>query len=256
MNNTSCTWLNNGHTFWDQTLLKDLLEDYSGERHIFVVPGAINDPDEVSMEMKDHPKVLVIVTSDEENKFPIKDLYHPDMKVFMTYPNTKDVDGYLPIGYRPETRELVKENGMSAKKLDWFFSGQINNHSREQLVSIIKDADLGYGLWMPTGGFAQGMPYKEYMEAMCAAKVVPCPMGNVSPDSFRLYEALEAGCIPVPENKEFWTMLFGEVPFPVVDHWGELPEIINHFKDRQDVANKCAAWWQLKKGELKWKLQS
>lgn len=249
---SNITYLNNGYSFWDQTLLHDLLKDYDGERHVVVVPGAINNPNEVNDKIKDFSKVLVIITSDEENKFPVSELYHTDIKIFITYPDVekhRSVDGYLPIGYCPNTRKLVKQNGMSAKSLDWFFAGQVNHASRQECAD--KLMHLEGGKLVTSQGFAQGLEYKEYMQYMCRAKVAPCPEGNVSPDSFRLYEALEAGCIPIVRNKTFWEMLFGEVPFPVVDDWGELPELINHYKDRSDVSNKCQAWWLLKKRELR-----
>lgn len=246
---------NQGHQFWDQTLLIDLLKDSKNE--VILVPGAINDVDEVNMEIAQYKNPTVIITSDEENKFQVNDLYHPNMRLFVTYPNFekhKNVDGFLPIGYTPRTRELVKKSGMSAKSLDWFFAGQINHGSRQQVLD--KLVGLPNGRSIGSNGFGKGLEYEEYMEHMCRAKVVPCPAGNVSPDSFRLYEVLEAGCIPIPENKAFWTMLFGEVPFPVVDDYSDLPELINHYKDRPDVNNNCQAWWIAKKREIKWTLQS
>lgn len=245
-------WLNNGHTYWDQTLLADLLQDYSGDRQVFVVSGNNIDVDEVSMEMEFLDKVLVIITSDEEGKFPISDLYHPDMKVLVTYPNREKhwgVDGYLPIGYAPRTRELVIQ---APRYLNYFFSGQDTHQSRHEMIKALEN--VPNGILNPTQGFSQGLEYSEYMDYMCRAKVVPCPAGYVSPDSFRLYEALEAGCIPIVENKAFWTMLFGEVPFPVIENWDDLPELINYLKDRPDIANKCSAWWQLTKRNLKWKI--
>lgn len=240
------TWLNQGHEFWDQTLLKDLLEGYSGDRSITVIPGAITN--ELHFDTD-----IVIVTSDEESKYPTDNLTNG---VYVTYPNRDkhwNVDGYLPIGYRPETRERVKNYGISSKSLDWFFAGQNTHQSRRDCIQQLEN--LPNGKLVVTNAFADGIGYTEYMAYMCRAKVVPCPGGPVSPDSFRLYEALEAGCIPIPENKAFWTMLFGEVPFPVVDDWDQLPSMIKHFKDRPDVSNKCFAWWQLKKKELKWKLR-
>lgn len=247
-------WLNQGHEFWDQTLLKDLLEGYDGDRQVFVVPGGINDPDDVSMEMKDSKKVLVIVTSDEENKFAISDLYHPDMKIFMTYPTEdhKYVDGYLPIGYRPETKKLIQWNGMGAKSIDWFFAGQNTHADRQNCIQALQN--LPNGKLIATEGFAQGVSYEDYMGWMCRSKISPCPSGAVSPDSFRLCETLEAGGIPIVGQGAFFTLLFGDYPFPTVSDWSELPEVINHYKDRQDVANKCAAWWQLKKRELRCKI--
>lgn len=247
-------WMNQGHEFWDQTLLKDLLEDYSGKRDVFVVPGGINEVDEVNMEMERSDSVLVIVTSDEENKFKIDDLYHPNMKVFMTYPTeaNRNIDGYLPIGYRPETKKLIQQNGIGAKSREWFFAGQDTNEDRHKCVKEL--IVLGYGKIIPTEGFAQGVSYEDYMGWMCKAKVLPCPAGNVSPDSFRLYETLESGGIPVVGQGAFFKLLFGDYPFPTVSDWSELPDIINHYKDRPDVANKCSAWWQLYKRELRCKI--
>lgn len=242
--------------YWDQTLLGDLLKDYQSDRQVIVIPGAYQGElvDDISMELAQYSKVLVILTSDEEGNFPHDKLYHPDMRIVVTYPYDKhrDVNGYLPIGYCPDTRKLVKENGMSAKSLDWFFSGQANHQSRRDCVEALQG--VPNGKMLVTDGFAQGLEYSDYMALMCRAKVVPCPAGNVNPDSFRIYEALEAGCIPIPENTHFWRQLFGEVPFPVVDDWKEIPLLIQHYKDRPDVANRCYAWWQLKKKELAWKI--
>lgn len=242
--------------YWDQTLINELLKDYSGDRQVVVIPGAYQADlvDDISMELKQYKKVLVIITSDEENNFPVCDLYHKDMVILVNYPNKEkhwEVDGFLPIGTPPNTKKYIKENGVN-KEMDWFFSGQINHKSRGECFN--KLMELENGKLIGTDGFAKGLEYSDYMQYMCKAKVVPCPAGNVSPDSFRLYESLEAGCIPIAENKQFWIMLFGEVPFPTVDNWDELLELINHFKDRPDVANRCYAWWQLKKRELKWQI--
>lgn len=243
-----------GATYWDQTLLIDLFKDT--EKDIILTPGALQGDlvDDISMELAQYSNPTVIITSDEEHQFPIEELYHPNMKVYVQMPDPKrhrNIDGYFPLGYTPKTREKVKKNGMSAKSLDWFFAGQVTPQ-RQDCINQLKD--LSNGKLEVSPGFAQGLPYEEYMQYMCRAKVVPCPIGNVSPDCFRVYEALEAGCIPIVENKEFWTLLYGEVPFPIIEDWAELPDLINHYKDRPDMNNKCQAWWELKKRELKCRL--
>lgn len=240
--------------YWDMSLLKDILTDT--DRDIIVIPGARQGDivDDLSMEIAQYSNPTVLITSDEEHQFPIEQLYHPNMKLYVMMPDPqrhKNVDGYLPLGYTPHTRELVKKNGMGAKSLNWFFAGQV---TPQRQACIDQLQDLSGGKLEISPGFAQGLPYEEYMQYMCRAKVVPCPIGNVSPDCFRVYEALEAGCIPIVQHKEFWTLLFGDVPFPVVEDWNTLPDLINHYKDRPDVNNKCQAWWLLKKRELQWTL--
>ena len=39
---------------------------------------------------------------------------------------------------------------------------------------------------------------------MSKAKAIPAPRGAVSPDSFRFYEALELGAVPITEDEKFW----------------------------------------------------
>lgn len=243
--------------YWDLTLLNDLLVDESPRREVIVIPGAkqVDLIDDISMELAQYPKVLVVVTSDEENLFPIEKLYHPDMQVYVMYPRMerhRNVDGFMPQGYAPFTRRLVKESGMGAKSLDWLFAGQVTHQSRRECVEALRG--LSGGKLIETEGFTQGLKPEEYTQYMCRAKIIPCPGGPNTPESFRFYEALEAGCIPIPENRIFWTMMFGEVPFPIVENWNQLPELINHYKDRPDVNNECQAWWQCKKRELRMKL--
>lgn len=240
--------------YWDTTLLEDLTEDEVSQRQIIAIPGPYQADvvPELNQRLAEYPQVTVIIMSDEASLFPTNELSHSDMRLLVQYgklPQHQDVDGFWPIGYPPISRELIKKYGMSAKSLDWFFQGQNTHPSRNACVDALRK--LEGGVLIPTQGFSQGIVYQDYIANMCRAKVVPCPMGNVSPDCFRVYEALEAGCIPIVENKAFWTMQFGDVPFPIVEEWDKVGDLINHFKDRPDVNNACSAWWQLKKRELK-----
>lgn len=254
-------FLNDGHEFWDQTLLKDILSELVGretDRHIIVVPGANKSVDEVNAYISKLPQVLVIITSDEGNLFPTEQLVHPDMKVYVEYPqmpNHDHVDRFFPIGYTPKTRELVKQRGVTAKDdpISWFFAGQVNHDSRKRLAEKLRG--LKGGKLIESEGFSQGLEYPEYVALTSRARVVPCPGGPLSPDSFRLYEALEAGAIPIADNPKWWQMMYGKVPFPTVDNWDDIEKHINHYKDRFDIANQSMAWWMRTKRELLYKLE-
>ena len=61
---------------------------------------------------------------------------------------------------------------------------------------------------------------------MGLAKIAPCPSGAVSVDSFRVWEALEAGALPVVDTvsptdglTDYWQRVLGDPPFPLVDGW-------------------------------------
>lgn len=251
-NSGQVIWLNYGHEFWDQTLIKSLLKDLpESERTVVVVPGGINTPQEINQVIKPFKKVLIILTSDESVTFKTDELAHPDMIVYTSYPRLPDhtrLDRFLPIG-TPKMPIIEPET----KKLPWFFAGQVNTQGREQLASKLRE--MSGGKLIETEGFAQGLEYSEYIKWMNLASVIPCPGGPQSPDSFRLYEALELGCIPIATNPEFWEMLFGDVPFPVLDAWDALPDLINNLKDRPEQNNISQAWWIRQKRQLRYNLE-
>jgi hypothetical protein len=79
----------------------------------------------------------------------------------------------------------------------------------------------------------------------------PCPAGAENLDSFRVCEALEAGCIPIVERRPFYDYfrhLLGDHPMLTVTDWSEAPGLIAGLRkdrgalDRRRLA--CARWWQ------------
>src|SRR3989304_52293 len=143
----------------------------------------------------------------------------------------KSVDGFLGDGWPPDAPELIKEAGLGDKSIDWFFAGQITHIRRQQckkvLDSIKKDKRY-IGHLVETEKFTEGLPHKEYYNYMASAKVAPCPAGPETPDTFRFYEALEAGCVPIADDKtrkdekrtNYWRKRFRqERRLPVISGW-------------------------------------
>lgn len=245
-------------SYWDQQLLKDLLSDcrksYSVdglEEAIVIIPGAYQSDviDKINAQLAKLKKCKVIVTSDEENKFPLEELKHPNMELYATYAYKASVPvKWLPIGYPSHLINMPHK--VPDKQLDVFYSGQLNHDRRKIMFETIKDWNKSYV--EGTEGFAQGLNPIEYYQLMSRAKVVPAPRGNVSPDSFRLYEALENGCVPIAEYPNFWNWLFTSVPFPVI----EKPEqwkgyIEDALKQYPRLNNRCQSWWVQQKQAIK-----
>jgi hypothetical protein len=57
---------------------------------------------------------------------------------------------------------------------------------------------------------------------------VLCPGGFVHPETFRLYEALEAGALPVLQMHSFWSLLFAHElpPFPMITGLQEICRLL------------------------------
>lgn len=244
-------------SYWDQTLLKELLKDLKShykvgelKEAIVIIPGAYlgKDIDKINKEINKLDFCKVITTSDEENNFPIDELQHDNFEIFGTYLNNKYKSKikWLPIGPASINHYVSKVQ----KVYDWFFAGQINHESRKVLASRLKF--INNGRLVETAGFAQGLDRQEYYAEISKAKVVPAPKGNISPDSFRLYEALEVGAVPIAENKEFWKSLFHSYPFPVLSNsWKGLQSEIMRISNDIQYRNEVFSWWQQEKLRIK-----
>ena len=218
-------------------MIDDLFGDIEG--NIFVIPGEYEGEyiDQINEELNKHPYVVVMIASDENSNFPYKALSHPRMKVWIQYPKEwHEVDHYLPAGYSPNSKFNVQE-----KELDWFWGGQVTHQDRTELVEVLRRMDNGF--LIESEGFTQGIDLQDYLDLMGKAWFVPCPRGNISPDTMRMYDALELGCIPVIRTRDeaFYNRLLNKPPFPTVDDWATLP----FFLDKWSPANPtdCYEWW-------------
>ena len=90
-------------------------------------------------------------------------------------------------------------------------------------------------------------------EILSSSEFIPCPNGFVHPETYRLYEALECGCIPVVENAyKYYDRLFPNNPFLKIDKWRDAQNMIKKFTDK-DIKKKsenCKKWWKDYKNEL------
>lgn len=263
---------------WDQSTLDEILSGnvwptgYEFEHHVaempagidgavVIVPARYHTPAEVQAVIDPLSWVVLLLTSDEESLFPPAALTHPNMLVWTMTPRP---------GVHPETHRFLGEylpndtsamlarygDAAEARPLDWFFSGQVNHSHRRKMIRHAEG--LANGELLLSEGFTQGLPRQTYLHRMASAKVVLAPSGPATPDSFRCYEALEAGCVPIVEDScpagvgGYWRNLLGyDPPFPVVQHWMELPEVLEATLAAWPAnANRAGAWWQGYKRQL------
>lgn len=243
--------------YWDHEFIKDIFADIpQTDRQVVVIPGAYqwDVVDKINDELKKFDKVLVIIASDEEGKFDTRKLKHKDMVLYSQCGNGGKM---FPLGYTPGTREILKDIGLLPKVVNWFFSGQIT-HSRRQLMAEAL-RPLAGGILKETDGFGKGLSKDEYLYNLTTSKTAPCSSGAVSVESFRLYEALEAGCIPIADDvsplqsfrANYWKKLFGDVGFPTFIDYEQLPMLIDKSVSYPNMNNRVMAWWINKKHQFK-----
>lgn len=203
---------------------------------------------------------LLILCGDEEGAFDWRAVRHPNLRVWIQTPYRgvhDGVDRRFGDGWPPRAPDVLRAVGApGSRPTQWFFSGQVrDNRRRIEAARILRKTS--HGRLLETDGFGEGLPYEDYLAEMARAKIVAAPAGFFTPDTFRLFEALEAGAVPVAETRThfhtedlgYWPFLCdGDPPFPVLDAWAEFPNV------RRDVladwpasANRCWAWWQGRK---------
>lgn len=253
---------------WDQAVLEDLF----GNRlwpcrwrfrvteempdtgvAVVVVPGRFHadDIDALNTAIAPLDGVVLIVTSDEERLFHVERVQHPNMRVWVQTPRPGErFDRVFGVGYPPDTPAMLAEHRqvMVDKPGGWFFAGQVTHRRREEMRDALTPHRRS-GHLLSTRGFTQGWPRTRYLRALAAAKVAPAPSGPVCADTFRVWEALEAGCIPLPDSHRtdgpegYWHHF--QLPEPPVAEW-----------DGVDVswtpgrAARWSSWWQQEKRDM------
>jgi hypothetical protein len=113
----------------------------------------------------------------------------------------------LPLGYHWTRREphqdiLIKTPKLPFRETGWSFFGT-DWGSRKDLLKPLLDLEgvtqktRFLATWKDPDSFGR----EQYVEAMLDSVFVPCPDGQ-NPETFRFYEALEFGCIPLLVRKE------------------------------------------------------
>jgi hypothetical protein len=178
--------------------------------------------------------VIFVVIGDEAAQFDHSLINHPNIRRWTQNPKpgvTPKADRYLICGYPNDCREELRQIGTIQKTFDWFFAGQMS-HARRHAMGAALD-DCGNGLIIPTAGFGQGVNHSTYYRYMAKAKIVPCPSGPETADSYRMAEALEAGAVPILDacaldgRLGYWELVFGKHSFPVIEDWATLPSVMD-----------------------------
>lgn len=223
--------------------------------------------DQLNQDIKDLPWCILMLTGDEEAVFPVEKVIHPNIRIWVMSPRPGRHKRYsvLGTGYPPQMHALMPSEAPT-KDLDLFFAGQITHPRREKMAAVmteIKNNSEITGLKVDyhfSKGFTQGLPPLEYYDRLSRAKVATAPSGPETPDSFRLFEALEAFTVPIADTRvqkgdfpdDYWTYFFGqEPPFPVTTDWDWLQGWTQDQLALYPVKNnRIGQWWLNKKREM------
>lgn len=232
--------------------------------------------------------VGVIHISDEFHTSPI-DFYDHATFVYRNYlrraafamPNTH----YLPLGYKSGFTNGLNRRAIHERSYRWSFAGHVKK-SRRLMLEHAGRIEGGYTYSTKRFADPEALSTHNYADLLANTVFALCPRGNVSVDTFRLYEALEAGAIPIVEDDgglnywreladptrfvevrawtphywrsnrrrasrpSYWISAYGkDFPCPRVYHWQSLEEVLNAI-DLESTASRIGDWWASHKRKL------
>lgn len=271
--------------YWDQSWLEDVLApstwrdgvevvhvyaagDVPAGATVLLVVPARHHADRASVEElrffvgdPAHERVVVMLTGDEEHRFPVHAIEGHVHLVWVQNPSSRVARSkarVLGCGYTTHVRTAVQATpavGASQRDLVWSFQGQVTHARRREFAGAARSLaarDPMACALLESAGFTQGVDRELYADTLLRSMVVPAPSGPVSPDTFRLFEALEAGCVPIGDE---WTdgtidagylnALFGDdVPFETLVDWRQLAGAVSNVH-RQWLyrAARTLSWW-------------
>ena len=157
-------------------------------------------------------------------------------------------------GFKVAARKPARD-----RRYTWSFAGNIEKSSRPAMIGALAAIGGGHvhgsdssGPWLLKGTANPTLPLAVAdTQLMSETVFAPCPAGWQNLDSFRICEALEAGCIPIVERRpsyDYFRHLFGDHPMITVSDWGEAPAAIAQLQTDPDALEQrrlaCETWWQ------------
>jgi hypothetical protein len=169
----------------------------------------------------------------------------------------------LPLGYAKNRQSTTDASPLFTERPHlWSFAGSLDRPKRAEALQALRKAGPHVEKTAAKWG-DPNLSAEEYKALLRSSKFVPCFAGSHSAESFRMYEALEHGAIPiyVPSDtgiqgcKDEWKEVLGQHPFLGFPSWEKAAELLPLFLKQADAMEKhrqaCVTWWKEKKAALR-----
>jgi hypothetical protein len=214
------------------------------DRFIFV---ATTYGDKIAMKHKD--RVIVVQTQDETHLVPdyIEDVF----MVFKTYRPFVPAPANLrviPLGCNKDVAALPPK-AMEARTADVFFIGRVEHRDAFLKATLPLNERHDIHAHIAVGpAYRQGIAPEEYARTLVNTKIALAPRG-VSHETFRLYEAMRAGCVVIAE-RQLPTWFNDGWPVIEVDGWDDISQRIDRLladaARLKELSARGQAWWREK----------
>ena len=197
-------------------------------------------------------KIFLFHLGDEfgfQNLLPVYDNCNYIWRPFCSskYFNNKKVQ-CIPIGYKSGVLYKKKSN----RKYKWAFTGTPHKSSRHDLLFQFSNVEPFF--CHKTEKFDRKIiSIDEMNDVLSSTQFIPCPYGFFHPETYRVFEALECGCIPIVESAyNYYERVFPNNPFIKINKWKEAKPILKGWGQDQikKKSKECISWWDKQKSDL------
>ena len=241
---------------------------------IFSANGIGHTPKSADQQFPGKKKVLFYL-SDESGE-AARELEGSYYRIFKSYlpPGIYKNIYPFPLGQVNNIRFAESEiKKISAREISAFFSGNLNENRiaffkqfswlkipvtalkyliripliKKMLLKTVCRKQIANSFINFTYGFKQGLSAEAYKQHLLNAKIVFCPAGFISTETFRHYEAMAAGCIIIseklPEN-----LLYKTAPIIQVSDWKAgiaiALKLLNNIAELEQLQQNSIDFWR------------
>ena len=198
----------------------------------------------------------ILHLSDEFATDPIEYYYYSQCKaVIRNYPRADLLKSphihVIPLGYHHKPTVTQSETSFSLRKWLWSFHGTDWFNRKEELAPLLSFQPNDCRL-QPTWNHPTASVEAEYVEAIGQSKFCPILRGN-NAETFRFYEALEAGALPVTTitDRAFLDTVEKELDLSSLYPWTEPEKALGMTEGFNEIQKKVQERWALWKERLR-----
>ena len=170
----------------------------------------------------------------------------------------------IPLGYKwsplinPDQTPLTNTPRLPFRDIHWSFYGTKWCNRMENMKPLLESKLAGSYAFFDDWMHPDNLPKNEYLKKMLASVFIPCPDG-INAETFRIYEALDAGCIPIvihTERNDMWfRWISSHVPLLDISSWDNAVRNMYQLVSKPDTLeiyrNQVLTSWASWKGILR-----